>query len=402
MQSVYVDKDIPRIIMAKALGPIWPDVVFSPLSPAHFAKLDDGTLPGPRWVRVENTACGICGSDITLLFTDVDLGISPAALPTGRFYLGHEVVGRISEVGPGVTKFKVGDRVTMDTRFQGPTCLSQEITPPCPQCTAGNYMRCENAAIGKGVQGWGGGWSDSFVAHESELYAVPNDITDDQAIMIEPFSVGVRAALRKLPKAGEQALILGTGIVGLNVLQAVRALSPECKITCVTRYPHQAALAKKLGADAVIGREDQNEAVARITQAKVYKGPLNNVTLLGGYDVIYDCVGSAATLKSSLRWAKAGGAVEIVGIDMHPLTVDLSPIWHQEVDLIGTYTHGSEVVNGAPHHTYETVIDLIHQKKLVTEGLITHRFPLTQWKDAVKTAMDKKTGSIKVVLECNK
>jgi threonine dehydrogenase-like Zn-dependent dehydrogenase len=257
-------------------------------------------------------------------------------------------------------------------------------------------------ATGKGVQGWGGGWSDSFVAHETELYPVPDDLSDDQAVMIEPFSVGVRAALRKLPKAGERALIIGTGIVGLNVLQAVRALSPESKIACVTRYKHQADLAKELGADEIIGRDDQNEAVARITQAKLYKGPLNNVTLLGGYDVIYDCVGSAQTLKSSLRWAKAGGTVEIVGIDMYPLTLDLSPIWHQEVDLIGIYTHGSEVVNGTPHHTYETVIDLIRQKKLKTEGLITHRFPLSQWKEAVKTAMDKKTGSIKVVLACGK
>ena len=401
MRAVYVDKNIPKILISTMLRPLWPGVVFSPLSPARFGSLPAEDLPGPRWVKVRNQQCGICGSDITLLLTKVDLGISAAALPsTDRIYLGHEVVGRVTEVGPGVTRLKAGDRITVDTRFEGPNCLSQEISPPCPQCGAGNYNRCENAAVGQGAEGAGGGWGEGFVAHETELYRVADDLTDDQVTMIEPFSTGIRAVLRRPPAPGGSVLIVGAGIVGLNVLQCLRALAPPCHVTVLSRHTHQAEMAKRLGADELMTGRESYERVARITKAKLYRGAFNNTNLLGGFDVIYDCVGSAETLTDSLRWARAGGAVVMVGLDLHLLRLDLTPIWHQEVELVGINSHGAETWNGQPAHPYDIVVDLLRQKKLSAEGLITHRFPLTQWQNAVKTAMDKRSGSIKVVINC--
>ena len=101
--------------MTRALKPVWPDVIFSRVSPVHFAEIPDPPLPGPRWVRVKNYQCGICASDLSLLTVDADPGIAPAALPgLQRFYLGHELVGEIGEVGPGVTRVRPGDRVIMD------------------------------------------------------------------------------------------------------------------------------------------------------------------------------------------------------------------------------------------------------------------------------------------------
>ena len=89
-------------------------------------------------MRVRNLQCGICASDLALLMAEADPTIAPAALPGNqRFYLGHEVVGEVVEVGEGVTTMRPGDRVIMDTRFQGATCLSQEIEPPCRHCAAG-------------------------------------------------------------------------------------------------------------------------------------------------------------------------------------------------------------------------------------------------------------------------
>jgi L-iditol 2-dehydrogenase len=120
---------------------------------------------------------------------------------------------------------------------------------------------------------------------------------------------------------------------------------------------------------------------------------------LGGFDVVYDCVGSAHTLRDSLRWARAGGAVVMVGVKLSPLKVDLSAIWSQEVDLTGLYSHGVETWQGKPWRTYDLTVELIRQGKLVTDGLITHRFPLSRWRQAINTAMDKRSGSIKVVLD---
>jgi threonine dehydrogenase-like Zn-dependent dehydrogenase len=400
VRAIYVDKDIPRALLVKALKPIWPGVVFTLLSPARFADMPEPDLPDPRWLRVQNRQCGMCASDLSLLFIDADPSIGPVALPGHqRLYLGHEVLGIVSEVGPQVSRFRVGDRVIMDTRFQGATCLSQEIDPPCRHCAEGNTTRCENASLGMGPRGSGGGWGDGFTAHQTEVYRVPDDLTDDQAMMVEPISTGLRAALLRTPGPGQRALVVGSGIMGLNTLQCVRAVSPDACVSVVARHPHQAAMARRLGADEVVLGEDGYQATARITGAKLYEGMFGNRMLLGGFDVIYDCVGSAKSLHNSLRWVRAGGSVVVVGVKLAPLKLDLTPLWYQEVNLVGVYAHGVEPWNGGTEHTYDAVIDLMRQGKLTVEGLITHRFPLSQWRQAVTTALDKRNGSIKVVFD---
>jgi threonine dehydrogenase-like Zn-dependent dehydrogenase len=205
--------------------------------------------------------------------------------------------------------------------------------------------------------------------------------------------------LRRTPEPGQHALIFGSGIVGLNTLQCLRAVSPECHITAVARYPHQAEMARRLGADEVVIGEDGYQAAARITGAKLYEGMFGNRMLLGGFDVVYDCVGSARTLQDSLRWARAGGAVVLVGVKLAPLKVDLNPIWYQEVDLVGLYAHGAEPWAGETRSTYDLVIELLRQSKITVDGLITHRFPLSQWREAIATALDKRNGTIKVVFD---
>lgn len=400
MRAIYVDKDIPRALLVKVLKPVWPGVVFSPLSISRYEEMPEPELPGPRWVRVQNKQCGICASDLSILFVDAEPSIAPIALPgLQRLYLGHEVLGTVTEVGLGVTRVKVGDRVLMDTRFLGPTCLTQEIDPPCRHCTEGNSFLCENASAGMGPRGVGGGWGDGFTAHEAEIYPVPLDLTDDQAMMVEPISNGLRAVLRRTPEPGERALILGSGIIGLNTVQCLRAVSPECHITTIARHSHQVEMAHHLGADEVLVGEDGYQATARITGAKLYRGMLGNQMLLGGFDVVYDCVGSAKTLQDSLRWTRAGGTVVMVGIKFAPLKVDLNPVWYQEVDLIGTNSHGAEPWEGQARHTYDLVIDLLRQGKITVDGLITHRFPLSQWRQAINTAIDKRNGTIKVIFD---
>jgi threonine dehydrogenase-like Zn-dependent dehydrogenase len=400
MRAIYVDKNIPKALIVKVLKPIWPGVVFSPLSISRYEDLPEPDLPGPRWVRVENKQCGICTSDLSLLFVDAEPSIAPIALPGHqRLYLGHEALGVVKEVGPEVTRVRVGDRVIMDTRFQGPNCLSQEIDPPCPHCAEGNYIRCENASAEIGPRGIGGGWGDGFTAHETEIYAIPDDLTDDQAMMTEPISTGLRTVLRRTPGPGQRALVLGSGTVGLNTLQCLRVVSPECHITVIARHQHQAETAHRLGADEVVTDEDGYQATARITGAKLYEGMFGNRMLLGGFDVIYDCVGSAQTLQDSLRWTRAGGAVVLVGTKFKTLKLDLTPIWYQEVALIGLLAHGAEPWEREMRPTYDLVIELMRQGKLTADGFITHRFPLSQWRQAVNTALNKRNGTIKVVFD---
>jgi threonine dehydrogenase-like Zn-dependent dehydrogenase len=403
MRTIYVDKNLFRMVAVKALKPLWPGVSTSRLAPVRFVDVSEPMLPGPHWLRVKNLLCGICGTDLSLLQVEVDLNVAPACLPgTQRFYLGHEVVSVVTEIGPGVTRFQVGDRVIMDSRFQGASCLSLEIDPPCQHCRQGNYQLCENTSVG-GARGEGGGWGDGYIAHEWEVYPVPDDISDEQAMMIEPLSVGVRAVLRRLPQAGSQVLVVGAGIIGLTVVQAVRALVPSARITVMARYPHQAEAARELGASTIIGpKDDAYQATATLTDAKLYEGMLGNRMLLGGFDIVYDCVGSSRTLADSLRMARAGGAVIMVGVKLSPLKLDLSPVWYQEVDLIGVYAHGTEVWQGQQRHTYDITIELLRAGKLQATSLITHRFRLEQWREAIRVAQDKRTRSIKVVFDYDK
>jgi threonine dehydrogenase-like Zn-dependent dehydrogenase len=349
-------------------------------------------------VRVRNLQCGLCASDLSLLFVQVDPSVAPAALPGNRrFYLGHEVVSVVEAVGAGVTRVRPGDRVVMDTRFIGPHCLSQEIEPPCRHCAEGQHGLCENASANREPRGKGGGWGDGYTAHETEIYRIPDDLPLDAATLVEPMAVGVHAVLRRLPHEGDHVLVLGCGIIGLLTLQAVRAVAPGCRVTAVARYTHQAEAAHRLGASEVVTRADYATAAA-LSGARHYSAALNKGMLLGGFDLIYDCVGSAETLEDSLRWSRAGGAVVVVGIEFAPQRVDHSPIWYQEVDLIGSLAHGVDEWQGQRRHTYDWVIDWLRDGRLRADGLITHRFRFEQFREAVTAAMSKgRQRAIKVV-----
>jgi len=263
----------------------------------------------------------------------------------------------------------------------------------------GNYARCENQSRGIGPVGTGGGWGDSYTAHESEVFRVPDDLTDDQAVLVEPASVAVRAVLRRMPQSEERVLVIGCGIIGLLTVCVTRIVAPKAHITAMARYSHQAAMARRMGADDVISGGDEYEKVARATGGRLYVGPLSNKMLLGGYDVIYDIVGTGQTIKDSLRWAQAGGTVVVVGISPRLMKTDLSPLWHQEVNLVGSVVHGIEEWHDQRIHGYDLVLQWMHSGTLPTDDLITHRFPLKEYKQAVTAATDKQTGAIKVVFQ---
>jgi threonine dehydrogenase-like Zn-dependent dehydrogenase len=170
-------------------------------------------------------------------------------------------------------------------------------------------------------------------------------------------------------------------------------------VTALARYPQQVAMARELGAEEVLTDGDLYEQVARITGAKHYTFPLNPGMLLGGFDVIYDCVGNEKTLLNALRWARAGGVVVMVGVKLASVKIDLNPIWYQEVDLIGSAFFGMDDWQGERVHTFDIVIEQLQKGVLTCKGLITHRFPFEEYKRAVAAASDKSTGSIKVVFE---
>ncbi len=399
MRAIVAEKRLHRMLAVKGLKRLWPGVVWSPISHVRTLDIPEPELPGPRWLRVKNRQCGICATDLTMLNLDLDISIAPAALPgVSRFYLGHEVVGEVVEVGEGVRRFGVGDRVVIESRFDSDNCEAQEIDPLCKFCAAGQKRLCENASLGLGPEGYGGGWGDGYTAHETEVWGVPDDLDDDQASLVEPMAVALHAVLRRPPQVEDRVLVVGAGIMGLLTTQMVKIVEPGCHLTVVARHSHQAEAAIRLGADEVIRGSENYEEIAQLIGAKSYEAPLNRGMLLGGFEVIYDCVGSRDTLFDALRLARAGGTVVLVGLTVEQVALDVSPIWFQEVDLVGARTFGMEEWRGRKAHTFDLVIEMLQEGVLKHEGLITHRFPFEQYREAIATATNKRNGSIKVML----
>jgi threonine dehydrogenase-like Zn-dependent dehydrogenase len=288
----------------------------------------------------------------------------------------------------------------MDTHFYGANCHILEIEPPCRYCAEGQPVFCLNKSK-PGPRGIGGGFGDGYVTHETAVYPVPDSLSADQAMMAEPAAIAVHGVLRCPPKPGDKVLVLGAGVIALLYVSVIRGLCPEAEITVLGRYPHQQEMAENLGATHILSDKASYQDIARITGGQFFSAPLNKGIVTGGFDIVYDCVGTPQTTTDALRWTRANGTVVMVGLHMKPMKkVDLSLVWYHQVDLIGAYVHGMDIWNGQRKHTYEWVMDLFRDDKLPVEGLITHRFPYSDYKEAIRVATSKgEEKAIKVMLE---
>jgi len=390
-----------RVVLTQLLGRFWPGAYFSSFAPLQVQNLPRQSLPASNWVRVRNHLAGICGSDLHMIYVDGDFRIAPAALPGHRYsYPGHEVVGEVIEVGDDVEHLHVGDRVVLQS---GPNCISTGAQPLCRSCASGNYSLCERAHLFPGPEPIGGGWSEEMLVHEHQLFRISSEMSDEQAALLEPSAVAVHAVLRSLPHPGDHVLIIGAGTIGLLTLQVIRALVPDATVSVMARYPYQIELATRMGAAHILYAQDSYQGVERATGAKLFTGMFDNKMLIGGYEVIFDTIGSKETIHNALRWARAGGAVVLIGLSLHTMRLDLTPIWYQEIDLVGTLGHGMETWPIGSHEyrsTFAITAELIESEQLHPEKLITHRFSLSNFREALSTATTKEySRAIKVVFD---
>lgn len=393
MKTLLVDKSPQRLMTVFSGGP---EAVFSDSS--HLRYLDIPSPHPPRgWVRVKNSLSGICGSDLHIVFLDIDPGVHPSILPGERIiYLGHEVVGNVVE-SPPENPFKSGDRVIRRMRVGGGSCIAHGLEP-CSYCSEMHYNHCERSGLQDTL---GGGFSEEFCSPPGGLMKIPDQLTDEQAILVEPAAVSLRGVLRCPPSGSQKVLVLGTGTIGFFVLQAARIACPDCDITVVAQFDFQRKLALGFGAGEVwMAHEDLLEKAAEKTGGKTYSGMLGGRTLVGGFDIVFDCVGSSDTLNTCLRLARARGSVVLVGAALRPVNVDISPVWYNEVNLIGTASHCTSNWKGETAGDFDLAVRFMIEGKLVTDGIITHRYPLEQYREAIRAAVDKsESHSVKVAFK---
>lgn len=359
-------------------------------------------LPDDNWVVVKSKIAGICGSDLGFLRWKS----MPSAEPYFQLPIipGHELFGEVEAVGRRVTRLRPGQRVSIDPSLG---CRERGFRKQCPQCKDGNPGICEHLAEGRLKPGiligtcpdTGGGWGEYFVAHSRRLFPVPDTIGDDEASLLEPFSVCLRAVLNNPPRKRERVVVIGAGTIGLMNIAALRAVEPSCRVACVAKYPFQAELAGALGADEVIDaqHDDVMERVGALADTTVYKLSGGGAILAGGVRLVYDTITSSLTLNQALRMVRGKGSLIVLGLAALPEGVDWTPVWMKEVSIVGSLTYGAEVFQGKRADTFARAIELVARRRADLTPIQPRKYPLDQYRQALGQAARKKnSGAVKI------
>jgi threonine dehydrogenase-like Zn-dependent dehydrogenase len=394
-QQLEMFRSAPRFLTERVLGSRVPGLVSSPMAPLRLVNAKDPAPPADGWVRVRPRLAGICGSDLGTVSGTASFYFSPlVSLP---FVLGHEVVG---EVLDDCDDLAAGTRVVLEPVL---SCATRG-EPPCAACSAGNRGRCDRVATGHVAPGLqtgfcrdtGGGWSRMFVAHRSQLHAVPDGMLDRTAVLIEPLACAIHSALRATIEPNADVLVVGAGTLGILTLLALRELTRAGHITVVAKHAKQSELAEGLGASAVVGPDEAVNAVRRASHSMRLDPERGAAFLLGGVDLAIECAGSKGGLDLALRSTKAGGRVVLSAIPS--VGVDLTPAWFRELELVGAYTGGTEALPDGPRSTFDLAIELAAQAPL--HAVVGAEYSLANWRDAIDHALAAgRLGTSKVVFD---
>ena len=290
-------------------------------------------------VLVKIKAAGICGSDVGIYH-----GSNAAA--TYPRVIGHEIVGEIVQTGPEVSRWKSGDRVIID---QVTACGS------CYACRKGRPNVCQNLKV-RGVH-IDGGYREYMTVPESDIYRLPDELSYEDAVMIEPTTIAVQACSRAALEFADTLMILGAGALGRSILR-IAALTCPRKIIMVDIDDQKLQEALKAGASDVINsrKEDVAERARELTDGYGPTVVIDAACFHGSFLLACQCAGNA-------------GRVITMGFSVAPDEINQFVITSKELDV-----RGSRLQN----HHFQTVIDLIQKGKLSLDGSASHIFPLCE------------------------
>lgn len=348
---------------------------------------DDGPeLPAEDWIRVYPRLAGICGSDLATI--DGHASRYFEDFVSFPFVPGHEVVADTAD----------GRRVVLEPVL-GHECRGFE--PPfagARPADGDDYRHLTCGHLEPGLQtgfceSTGGGWSTEFVAHPSQLHEVPDWMSDELAVVMEPVAGGVHAALRAGVEDGATVAVIGAGPMGLVTVAALRHLTSPGSIMIGAKYPIQRQLAEEFGADVVCAPNELARAVRRTTGSFMIGERLS-----GGADIVIDAVGSQESIEAAIGMCRPRGRVLLLGMP-GVVELDLTALWHRETELIGAYTYGTETLtDGRRTNSFELAFELAG--KVPFDKLVSATYPLARYVDAIAHAAEAGTrGAVKVAFD---
>jgi threonine dehydrogenase-like Zn-dependent dehydrogenase len=332
--------------------------------PGHIEVRSDVAEPraGAGEVLVEVQACGICGSDLHLYRTNAHRHSGGVLRidPDGREIPGHEYAGTIVALGEGVQGWRVGERVV-------------------------------------GVTG-GGGFAERVPVpvNPFQIARMPEGLSFEEAATTEPLADGLQLVRKAAPQPGENVVVYGVGIIGLGVIQALRALCPDVgHVIAIDVQAQRLEKALEVGATHGVNAAD-TDVVRAVGDLCGWVSPAFPRMTVPDVGVVIECAGYLQHMKGPPPLQNAlnllrprGGRIVCFGAYEAPVTLELMPLIHKEPTIIGSMGYGPTELDEA--------LSLMASGKVDRKRLISHRFPLSRIRDAFVTQGGG--GAIKVMVE---
>jgi len=320
--------------------------------------------PGAVEVVVKVEACGICGSDVHGMDGSTGRRIPPIVM-------GHEAAGVIAALGPAVADWKTGERVTFDSTVYCGTCW---------HCRRGEINLCDNRRVlGVSCNEYrrDGAFAEYVAVPQHILYRLPEGIGFVQAAMVEALSIAAHGVHRLSPRLGDSVLVVGTGIVGLLVVQVLKAAGCGL-VVAVDVAPERLELARRLGADVGLdpGREDVRVRLLELTGGR-------------GADAAVEAVGITPAIRTAVAGVRKGATLVLIGNLSSNVELPLQSIVTREISVNGSCASRGE---------YPAAIELIARKSIDVDSLISATASLSEGADWFRRLYEKEKGLIKVVL----
>jgi L-iditol 2-dehydrogenase len=328
-------------------------------------ELKEVSEPVPRSneVKIKVKAAGICGSDIHILYGDINLPLNPPVT------MGHEFSGVVAEVGSSVSDFKQGERVTCET--------SAYVCGSCVSCRTGNYNVCpEKRLLG---YWFNGAFARYCVVPQHLVHHLPENVSFKAGALCEPLACCVNGVIEKTTiSPGDVVVITGPGTIGLLSLQLAIAEGGFTVLCGTSEDYKRLALGRELGADVTINIQEQDalKEVSELTEGV-------------GASVFLECSGAPAAVRSGFKLIRRGGSYTQIGLVGHPFELDFDTVAYKELKVTGSL--------GQRWISWKRGLKLLEKGLVKTEPLVTDVLSLYKWKKAFNK-MERKEG-LKIILQ---
>lgn len=334
-------------------------------------RLEQTPIPEPKdeEVQVNIKSVGICGSDVHYLVN----GAIGGFIVKAPMILGHETSGVVSKVGKNVNGLKIGDRVALEP---GVPCRV------CDDCRSGRYNLCQDIVF-CATPPYHGTLRRFYCQAADFCFKIPDNVSLDEAAMLEPMSVAVHAVRRANVQPGSRVLVTGAGPIGLLNLLVAKAFGAT-NIIVTDVVEGKLALALSLGASSTVNVKDKKESEVVKEIKRGTGGRLPEVTI--------ECTGAESCLRLAIEATRQGGTIVTVGMGPPSVNIPIVTAGIKELDIRGIFRY----VN-----CYPTAIELLSSGKVDVKKLITHRFKLEEAAKAFETTRTGAGGAVKVIIDCS-